>query len=118
LCTCQAIPLAVAKEYDANAIGHLNTLKAVIERLGKYFSDKCKENLDKITKAKLELTAPEKSFLSGLKNDIDALVAMLEGLRTVSFFSLRDVDEISDKSKIDQNCSFDRRMPNLLTSRS
>lgn len=26
--------LAVAKEYDATAIGHLNTLKEVIERLG------------------------------------------------------------------------------------
>jgi hypothetical protein len=31
--------LAVEKEYDATAVGHLNTLKAVIERLGKYFSE-------------------------------------------------------------------------------
>jgi energy-coupling factor transporter ATP-binding protein EcfA2 len=100
------IPLAVAKEYDATAIGHLNALKAVIERLGKYFSAKCHENLEKITKAKLELTAPEKSFLSGLKTDIDALIVKLEGLRTISFFSLRDVDEIGDKIqllKIDLN---------------
>jgi energy-coupling factor transporter ATP-binding protein EcfA2 len=94
------IPLAVAKEYDATAIGHLNTLKAVIERLGKYFSAKCQENLDKITKAKLELTAPEKSFLSGLKNDIESLIIMLEGLRTISFFSLRDVEEIADKIQL------------------
>jgi len=89
--------LAVAKEYDATAVGHLNTIKAVIERLGKYFSEKCQENLDKVTKAKIELGAPEKSFLSGLKTDIDALIAKLEGLRTISFFALRDVDEISDK---------------------
>ncbi|MGM4919956.1 AAA family ATPase [Tardiphaga sp. 813_E8_N1_3] len=94
------IPLAVAKEYDANAIAHLNTLKAVIERLGKYFSPKGQENLEKITKAKLELTAPEKSFLSGLKTDIEALIAMLEGLRTISFYSLRDVDEIADKIRL------------------
>lgn len=94
------IPLAVAKEYDATAIGHLNTLKAVIERLGKYFSAKCQENLEKITKAKLELTAPEKSFLSGLKTDIEALIVKLEGLRTISFFSLRDVDEIGDKIQL------------------
>uniref|UniRef100_UPI00187E496B AAA family ATPase n=1 Tax=Microcoleus sp. LEGE 07076 TaxID=915322 RepID=UPI00187E496B len=91
------IPLAVAKEYDVTAIGHLNALKAAIDRLGKYFSIKCQENLDKITKAKLELTAPEKSFLSGLKTDIEALLDKLEGLRTISFFSLRDVDEIGDK---------------------
>lgn len=92
--------LAVAKEYDATAIGHLNTLKGVIERLGKYFSTKCQDNLDKITKAKLELTAVEKSFLSGLKTDIDALIAKLEGLRTISFFSLRDVDKIDEKVQL------------------
>ncbi|MEQ1719843.1 MAG: hypothetical protein ABL887_01865 [Nitrosomonas sp.] len=83
--------LAVAKEYDATAISHLNTLKAVIERLGKYFSAKCQENLEKITKARLELTAIEKNFLSGLKGNIDALIEKLEGLRTISFFTLRDV---------------------------
>lgn len=94
------IALAVAKEYDATAIGHLNTLKAVIERLGKYFSTKCQENLEKITKAKIELTSQEKSFLSGLKTDIDALIEKLEGLRTISFFSLRDVGEIGEKVQL------------------
>lgn len=89
--------LAVAKEYDATAIGHLNSLKTVIERLGKYFSAACQENLNKITMAKLELTAPETSFLSSLKTGIEALITQLEGLRTISFFSLRDVDEIDVK---------------------
>lgn len=89
--------LAVAKEYDATAISHLNNLKEVIERLGTYFSDGCQENLAKITKAKTELTAPQKSFLSDLKNSIEALIQQLEGLRTISFFSLRDVDEIDKK---------------------
>jgi len=89
--------LAVAKEYDATAIGHLNTLQAVIERLGKYFSKACQDNLTKITKAKIELTAPEKSFLSSLKTGIEALIEQLEGLRTISFFSLRDVEEIDVK---------------------
>lgn len=92
--------LAVAKEYDATAIGHLNALKAVIERLGEYFSVKCRENLEKVTKAKIELTAQEQGFLSGLKTDIDALIEKLEGLRTISFFSLRDVDEIDKKIKL------------------
>ncbi|MCC6863372.1 MAG: AAA family ATPase [Rhodobacteraceae bacterium] len=89
--------LAVEKEYDAKAVGHLNTIKTVIERLGKYFSAKCQENLEKLTKAKIELGAEDKSFLSGLRTDIDALIQKLEGLRTISFFALRDVDEISDK---------------------
>lgn len=89
--------LAVAKEYDATAIGHLNNLKEVIERLGEYFSDGCQENLVKITKAKTELTALQKTFLNDLKNSIEALIEQLEGLRTISFFSLRDVDEIDKK---------------------
>lgn len=89
--------LAVEKEYDASAVGHLNTLRAIIERLGAYFSKKCRENLEKVTKAKIELTAQEHSFLTGLKAEIDALIEKLEGLRTLSFFSLRDVEEVGDR---------------------
>ena len=89
--------LAVANEYNAAAVNNLNVLKAVIERLGKYFSDACQKNLDTITKAKTELTAPQKSFLISLKNDIEALIESLEGLKTISFYSLRDVDEIDKK---------------------
>lgn len=89
--------LAVAKEYDAVSIGHLNTLQLVIQRLGKYFSVKCKENLEKVTKAKIELTSQEQGFLTGLKTDTEALIEKLEGLRTISFYSLRDVDEIGSK---------------------
>ncbi|MCP1761723.1 AAA family ATPase [Bradyrhizobium japonicum] len=89
--------LAVEKEYDASAVGHINTLRTIIERLGKYFSPKCRDNLDKVTKAKIELTAQENGFLSGLKTDIDALIEKLEGLRTMSFFSFRDVEEVGDR---------------------
>jgi ABC-type multidrug transport system ATPase subunit len=89
--------LAVEKEFDATAVGHLNALKAVIERLGKYFSDKCRDNLDRAMKTKVELTAAEVSFLTGLKAEIDGMITQLEGLRTISFFSLRDVDKISEK---------------------
>lgn len=89
--------LAVSKEYNATAVDNLNTLKAVIERLGKYFSASCQENLGKIVTAKFELTPLEKSFLSGLKTGITALIEQLEGLRTMSFYSLRGVDKIDEK---------------------
>lgn len=89
--------LAVGKEYNAAAVNHLNTLKEVIERLGKYFSTACQESLEKITTAKMELTAPQKSFLSSLQSSVEALIEQLEGLRNISFFSLRDVDEIDKK---------------------
>ncbi|MNR18845.1 hypothetical protein D3C85_1355960 [compost metagenome] len=50
-----------------------------------------------MTKAKVELQAEEQSFLTGLKADIDALINKLEGLRTISFFSLRDFEEVGDQ---------------------
>lgn len=88
---------AVGKEYDAAAVNHLNTLKGVIERLGKYFSEKCRENIEKVTKTKIELNAAELSFLTSLKAEIDGMIDQLEGLRTISFFSLRDVDKLNEK---------------------
>lgn len=89
--------LAVSEQYNATAVEHLNTLKAVIERLGKYFSEACQVNLAKVVNAKLELTAPEKSFLGSLRTAINALIEQLDGLRTISFFALRDVDQIDAK---------------------
>lgn len=88
--------LAVAKEYDAKAVDHLNALKAVIERLGEYFSENCQENLAKITQAKISLTAVEMSFLTALKSGIEALIDQLEGLKNISFFTLRDIERIEE----------------------
>lgn len=89
--------LAVSKQYNATAVDHLNSLKAVIVRLGKYFSPSCKDNLDKVVNAKLELSPAEKSFLGSLRTAINALIEQLDGLRTISFFALRDVDQIDAK---------------------
>lgn len=89
--------LAVSKEYNAKDVDHLNTLKAVIERLGKYFSASCQANLGKIVSGKLDLPPGEKSFLANLKTAITALIEHLEVHRTMSFYALRDVDEIDEK---------------------
>lgn len=94
----------VAKEYDSKTIEHLNALQAIINRLGKYFEQSCRENLEKITKSKIELSPEETNFLSALRGDVETLMAKLEGLRSISFFSLRDVDKIEDeiaKLKVD-----------------
>lgn len=87
----------VAKEYDSKSIEHLNALQMVINRLGKYFEESCRESLEKITKSKIELSLEETNFLSSLRGDVETLIAKLEGLRSISFFSLRDVDKIEDE---------------------
>ena len=94
----------VAKEYDSKTIEHLNALQAIINRLGKYFEQSCRERLEKITKSKIELSQEETNFLSNLHGDVKTLMIKLEGLRSISFFALRDVDKIEDeiaKLKID-----------------
>lgn len=95
----KATALAVDKEYNATVVKHLNTLKAIIGRLGKYFSAACQQNLETITKAKLELTIAQKSFLGDLKNNLEVLIKQLEGLRSISFFSLRNVDAVEEELK-------------------
>jgi ABC-type multidrug transport system ATPase subunit len=87
----------VEKEYDAATVNHLNTLKEVIERLGKYFSQACQDNLAVVVAAKTELTVAQKGFLTTLKVDLDALIQQLESLRSISFFALRDVDQLDEK---------------------
>ncbi len=94
----------VAKEYDSKSVEHLNALQAIIERLGQYFEASCRDSLEKITKSKIELSPEETNFLASLRGDVETLIGKLEGLRNISFFSLRDVEKIEDpieKLKID-----------------
>lgn len=87
----------VAKEYDSKAIEHLNALQAIINRLGKYFEPTTRERLEKITKSKIELSPEEANFLSSLRGEVETLLTKLEGLRSISFFALRDVEKIEDE---------------------
>ncbi|OOY34026.1 hypothetical protein BOV88_12090 [Solemya velum gill symbiont] len=91
------IAQAVAKEYDSKSVEHLSLLQTIIERLGKYFDDACRDSLEKITKSKVALSLEETNFLSALRGDIETLISKLEGLRAISFFTLRDVEEINDE---------------------
>ncbi len=86
----------VAKEYDSKAIEHLNALQATINRLGKYFEQSCREKLEEITKSKIELSPEASNFLISLSGDVETLIEKLEGLKSISFFALRDVDKIED----------------------
>lgn len=104
---------AVGDEYDAKSIEHLIGLQAVFDRLGKYFSPDCHDAISKILKNKTELKKEEITYLTGLKSQVDTLREKLDDLRTISFFSLRDIDAIEDKIK---SLKIDLQLLNLLTS--
>jgi ABC-type Mn2+/Zn2+ transport system ATPase subunit len=88
---------SVAKEYDSKSVEHISALQAVIGRLGSYFENDCRESLSRITKSKIELSPEEGNFLSALRGDLETLLLKLEGLHSISFFSLRDVGKIEDE---------------------
>ena len=95
---------SVSKEYDSKAVEHLSALQATITRLGKYFNDETRKSLEDITKSKVELSLEGTNFLSALRGDVETIIAKLEGLSSISFFALRDVEKIEDeigKLKID-----------------
>jgi len=94
----------VAQEYDSKAVEHLSALQLVIARLGKYFAENCQKNLEKIVKSKIDLSPEATNFLTALRGDTETLIEKLEGLRSISFFALRDAEKIEDelsKLKID-----------------
>lgn len=88
---------AVAKEYDATSINHLNAIKTVLERLGIYFSDDCQKLIEQVIKAKTSLSIEQVAFLKSLKSDIETLITKLNNLRNISFYTLRDVEKLSEQ---------------------
>lgn len=89
--------LAVSKEYDAKSIEHLNALQGIISRLGKYFSHDTLQKIESIIRNKDGLTKEEINYLIDLKGHVDTLREKLNDIKTISFFSLRDVDKVQQK---------------------
>jgi len=93
----RATAKSIEQEYDAKSVEHLSALLEVISRLDMYFTVSCQEELQKILKSKISLSKESLGFLSKLKIDIETLISKLESLRSISFFSLRDVDVMKDR---------------------
>lgn len=98
--------LAVSKEYDAKSIEHLVAIKSIIDRLGKYFETETLLNIECIIKNKDGLKKEEIAYLVGLKNQIDTLREKMNDAKSISFFSLRKVEQVKSSIsslKIDMN---------------
>lgn len=90
----KSLALAVAEEYDVSSISHLNALEAVIARLKKYFSPGCLVLIENLLKSNSTFTLEEVNFLRTLISQIDTLITKLTNVRNISFYTLRDVDEL------------------------
>jgi hypothetical protein len=86
--------LAVSREYDAKSIEHLIAIQSIIERLGKYLETETLKKVKSIITNKDGLKKEETRYLLDLKSQIDTLKEKLCDAKSISFFSLRDVDEV------------------------
>ena len=89
--------LSIEKEYDSKTIEHLNNILRILDSLSKYFSNETNENLRKITTNKTTISEEEINYLKEIKNNIDLLESRLSALKSLSFFSFKDVDKVIDE---------------------
>ncbi|UUZ75372.1 hypothetical protein LP414_26915 [Polaromonas sp. P1(28)-13] len=89
--------LAVSQEYDAKSIEHLMALQGIISKLGKYFSPETLQNFENIVRNKVGLKKEEINYLIGIKNQVDTLREKLSDAKSISFFSLHDVDKVQQR---------------------
>lgn len=87
----------VSREYDKNIIKHLTAIIAVVDKLGAYFSEEARSNIEEITKLKEGLESQHESFLISIKQQIDDLISKLEQLKNLSGQSFQEKENVADK---------------------
>jgi ABC-type multidrug transport system ATPase subunit len=86
----------VSEEYDAKAVEHLNRIVAVLDSLGRYFSDDARAKLKAIACNVDGLSKEERSYLLRIKEQVDVLRGKMLDLRGMTYFSLKDSTKVSD----------------------
>ncbi len=86
----------IKNEYDAKTVEHLSKILSVVEKLGHYFSTDTNEHIREITKSVNGLSEEQKSYLVGIRNNVETMQKKLLSLRNIGFNSLKDVDRLSD----------------------
>ncbi len=86
----------VSEEYDAKAVEHLNKIVAVLDNLGRYFSEDASAKLKAIACNVSGLSKEELSYLLRIKEQIDVLKGKMLDLREMTYFSMKDATKVSD----------------------
>lgn len=86
----------LSKEYDAKVIEHLSKIISLFERLGHYFSQDTKNNVNDIARSITGLSMEQKEYLVGIKNNVELILKKLQSLKNLGFASLKDVDVLRD----------------------
>jgi len=108
----------IAKEFDPKTVEHLSSIVSIIDNLSKYFSDETKGRLREITSAADKMGIEAELYLKQIHEQIQLLLRRLLDLRGISYFSMKDVDKVSqyiEGLKID--CKFLGHLHSVETER-
>ena len=90
---------SISDNYDKNVIKNFVEIIKVLENLWDYFSPTAKSKLEEITKKTEWLIQEEKDYIVTIKNQIDNFLQRLRNLKSISFYNLKDDDNIETKIK-------------------
>ena len=88
---------AIKKEYTPKNIEHLNDIIKILDSLGEYFAPETHEKLQEIIKNKGKISDEQKTYLEGIRPNIETLRTKLINLKDISFFSFKDTEKAQDK---------------------
>jgi len=89
----------VGEVYNAKTIQNLNKIIAVFQRLDKYFSEATKTNITKFIDNIDGYTEEQVDYLNEIKGQVDRLNGKFHQLKSVDFFSFKDVAKVIDELK-------------------
>jgi DNA repair exonuclease SbcCD ATPase subunit len=88
---------AIKKEYNPKNIEHLNDIMKIMGSLGEYFASETHEKLQEIITNKGRISDEQKTYLEGIRPNIETLRTKLSNLKEISFFSFKDTEKAQDK---------------------
>ena len=86
----------IKTEYDAKTIEHLSKILGLFERLGHYFDDETNTAVRDITTSVQGLSPEQKTYLVGIKEQVETLNRKFQELKRLGFDSLKDIDRVAD----------------------
>ena len=89
--------LRITEEYDSKAIEHLDKMLVLFGQLSPYFSEATREQLALITSNAGNMTAQQKRYLCEIKDQVDSVLVLLQGIKRLGFNSLKDVERVVDQ---------------------
>ncbi|RCS94866.1 hypothetical protein CIK61_12365 [Brevibacterium aurantiacum] len=86
----------VSEEYDSAAVRNMSQLRNVIDRLGRYLSERDLETLEELTTSITGLAPEQESFVVTLRSQIETLLTKLSAVKNLSFHALKDEENIAE----------------------